>query len=247
MTELVPSRRTLEEVPMRAVAFLRGLGTCIAARALMSQAGYTEADHAEGWSLVHAASGFEPGRKDPIRLDIKVRDAIAELDAWDEPHFRRIGAAAYRYFPEQAAFLFQGLTPAQGGGAVISVATLLGRIDMLEKGRSDATREADQACAALLAKRGYPSTERARLIEVIKIAQSAPAVPPPSTDEDAAQEQALLRLYAWFNDWSETARAVIKRRDHLIRLGLAQRRSRTGASEQDDMAGDSTEESKTPV
>ncbi len=49
-------------------------------------------------------------------------------------------------------------------------------------------------------------------------------------------------LRAWYEDWSETARAVITRRDHLIRLGLAKRkkaakRSPGAASEQSETTG----------
>jgi hypothetical protein len=40
----------------------------------------------------------------------------------------------------------------------------------------------------------------------------------------------LRELRAWHQDWAETARSVITRRDYRIRLGLAQRRS---AAEED--------------
>jgi hypothetical protein len=43
--------------------------------------------------------------------------------------------------------------------------------------------------------------------------------------EDAAFEAALVELRAWYDEWSEIARLIIKRRDLLIRLGLAERRS----------------------
>jgi hypothetical protein len=38
--------------------------------------------------------------------------------------------------------------------------------------------------------------------------------------------QALEALRAWYHDWSETARAVIRRRDYLVMLGLVKRRVR---------------------
>jgi hypothetical protein len=34
----------------------------------------------------------------------------------------------------------------------------------------------------------------------------------------------VLKLHAWHGDPSEIARAVIERRDHLIRLGLARQK-----------------------
>jgi hypothetical protein len=36
----------------------------------------------------------------------------------------------------------------------------------------------------------------------------------------------LQALRAWYDDWSETARTVLTRRDHLIRVGLAHRKPR---------------------
>lgn len=44
------------------------------------------------------------------------------------------------------------------------------------------------------------------------------------TNASGEREQGLLALRAWYLDWSDTARAVISRRDYLIRLGLAQRK-----------------------
>ena len=49
--------------------------------------------------------------------------------------------------------------------------------------------------------------------------------PDKSTEAHAA---ALLKLHAWYREWSETARSVITRRDYLIRLGLAKRKGRRG-------------------
>jgi hypothetical protein len=37
--------------------------------------------------------------------------------------------------------------------------------------------------------------------------------------------QALVEQRQWFEEWADVARSVIKRRDQLIRLGLASRRS----------------------
>jgi hypothetical protein len=41
----------------------------------------------------------------------------------------------------------------------------------------------------------------------------------------ADRREALAKLRAWFDEWAATARAVIKKRSYLIRLGLAARKS----------------------
>jgi hypothetical protein len=44
-------------------------------------------------------------------------------------------------------------------------------------------------------------------------------------DQTAEARRADLEaLRAWFDDWTETAKIVITRRDELIRLGLAKRK-----------------------
>jgi len=40
-----------------------------------------------------------------------------------------------------------------------------------------------------------------------------------------ALEEHVAALRAWYEEWSEIARATVTRRDYLIRLGLAKRKS----------------------
>lgn len=44
------------------------------------------------------------------------------------------------------------------------------------------------------------------------------------TNATDSRLEGLRALRAWFDDWSETARTVVARRDYLIRLGLAKRK-----------------------
>jgi hypothetical protein len=56
------------------------------------------------------------------------------------------------------------------------------------------------------------------------------SAPPKIDAEDAEparsgkETEALVALWAWYSEWFETARVVIKRRDQFIRLGLAKRK-----------------------
>jgi hypothetical protein len=71
--------------------------------------------------------------------------------------------------------------------------------------------------------------ERKRLRQLITTAKSAPDSAPetPQLAPNAAERlEALKDLRAWYDDWSEVAHAVVKRRDQLIRLGLAQRKTK---------------------
>jgi hypothetical protein len=220
-----PSRQVLEETPNRALTFLRAVGLSVPIRGLLTKAGYTEDEHALGWKLLHKVSGYAAAMP-KVAEDTRGRDAITELDAWDEPGLRRIRAALTRQHPEQAGFVFAGgLAPAQGAAAVLSVAKLLERLDALEKGpERKSTRKQDHAALATLAARGITPEERKRLRALVEAAQSpAPEVDDAPAGAEDARTDDLIALRAWFDDWAETARAVITRRDYLIRLGLARR------------------------
>lgn len=211
----------IEITPERALPFLRAIATNQQIRYAMADAGYGEAEQNEGWQYLLKATGYS-AQKLGFDADAAARQAISELDAWDEAGFRRIHAALDRLHPEQDAFVFQGIETSRGASAVLSVALVLDRLDQLEKGT-----DADRAALATLEKRGIHAKLRAHLRSLVTAAQTAK--PSEATSEDAklgAQQLALESLYAWYRDWSETARAVIHRRDHLIVMGLAKRKPR---------------------
>ncbi|MEO5726050.1 MAG: hypothetical protein ABI134_20685 [Byssovorax sp.] len=221
-----PSRQVLEEIPTRSLKLLSALSRSSIIHAALAARGYTEPDHQEGWELLLQVTGF---RRPAVAAaeSTAARDATVEIDAWDEPNFRLIRAALDRRHPEQSLFVFEGLTASTGAGAVVGVATLLDRLDALEKSpERKATRKADQAALDTLAKRGIPTAERARLRALVTTAMTAAKAEEDASDaaDDGAPNEALLKLHAWYGEWSEVARAVIKRRDHLIRLGLAKRK-----------------------
>ena len=151
--------------------------------------------------------------------------AIVELDNLDESLLKRGQAVLDRFHPEQAAFVFDGLQPATGTEAVVSVAKFLTRLDALESSPArEATRTEDHAALESLAKRGITKEERDRLTAVVTAARQIAGSPPPPDVSEEQQAKHLIALRKWYQYWSETARAVIKRRDHLVRLGLSKRK-----------------------
>ncbi len=109
---------------------------------------------------------------------------------------------------------------------MVSVSTLLDRLDALENApEREATRAADRAALETLRKRGITPAERARLRETVALAQRAttPVVPLPEPEQQKHRIETLRELRAWYIDWSSTARSVIRRRDHLILMGLGKR------------------------
>src|SRR5207253_3766573 len=141
---------------------------------------------------------------DAETIDVAVRDAIRDLDAWDEDGFRVVRATLERRHPNLVATVLDGIGPSTGPESIVGVATLLDRLDALAKGKD----KDGHAALALLAKRGLDGDERKRLRALVETAQSA------STDgmadvattaasrkaiEDAHQES-LAALRAWYDE-----------------------------------------------
>jgi hypothetical protein len=223
----------LDETPSRALALLRALGTSKPIRAQLASRGYSTDDHTEGWKLLSTASGHAMAAEAAVEEHNPARQAIRELDAWDERGFRLARAALRRLHPAQEAFVFENLTASQGAQAVLGIVTFLNRLDSLESGvERKATRRADRAALDTLARRGVTTVERERLRALVIAAQSSPEISDADLEGDAAATTAkakrdveLANLRAWYEDWAATARSVVTRRDYLIRLGLAKRRS----------------------
>jgi hypothetical protein len=212
-------------------------------RAILERRGYTDAYHEKGWELLLKASGYKRAAA-PALSRPGAAAAIAELDAWDEPHFR-IARAALAEFPDQRELVFTDLEPQTGAGAVVSITTFLDRLDHLENGKDrKATRKADHAALAKLSERGISEAERARLRGLLKVAMAspepaaakAPKEAKPAAAKDEEPRKAKLALWTFYSEWSEIARADIKRRDYLIQLGLAKRKAPKKSETNDENA-----------
>lgn len=232
---------TLEATPSRVTQFLQGIGAEPAIRtALFSLGNMQSEDIVEGRDLLLQCLAT-PGAAtvDPLSPDAKkARAAAAGIDQWDEPNFARFGAALKRSFPAQWDYVFEGgeLKASTGAKAIEGVQKFLSRVTALETGSDDAraaSKEEDAKAVALLAKRGLTKEVRAGLAEDVQIALG-PTSPVAAVEVSPEQRHVkLVALRAWFDEWSAVARAVIKKRSHLIRLGLASRRR----NEPEDPAG----------
>ena len=222
------SLAVLEGTVPRALQFLRAAATHEGIHGALRAAGYSKAEHDAAWEMLHRVSGYKkplPGA--PSADKEQVRQAILRLDSLNEVTLERIDAPLKRLHPEQHAFVFDGLAAAQGAGSVLTVGRLCDRLDALEGApEREATRAADQAALATLAGRGITSAFRAELRGLVQVASSFSenAPPPPVAFPDEQQLGDLKALRQWYVDWSQTAKAVVVRRDWLIRLGLAKRK-----------------------
>ncbi len=231
MNQREVSEKVLDETSARALKFLGALSTNRVIRAVLAARGYTQAVHQAGFELVFAAVGYTRAADAAVDTP-EATSALAAIDAWDEPNFRIASAALTAAFPDQHTFLFQDLTAQTGAASLGSVRTFLDRLDALEQGKDrKATHKADLAAIEKLADRGLTKEERARVRGLLAVVQDGPTDAEVAAHkeleiepESPAQRAAKVELRAWYVEWSEIARVLIKRRDHLIALGLAKRR-----------------------
>lgn len=240
-----PSEWALRDLPARVATFLYVLGNAPEICARMRGGGYSQRDHAEGTALLAAACAYRAGNFD-ASADDAARASAAELTAWARAHLARLRAALLRLHPEHAA-LFAGLDTSDEAHAVLSVATCLERVGALERalgsegtagvddtasaGRTvsagrkpgNAERESGAVVLVTLEQRKFGAAERARLRALVERAQRAElALDEHAPSSDGAQDE-LRRLLRWYEDWALTARAVMGRRDWLVRLGLVRK------------------------
>ena len=220
----VPSRQTLEGVPARVLDFLMGVGKSLALRAALEQKGYGQDEHDYAWERLKLLGALPK----PVAAlhDKAVQEAVMELDQYDDKNFPPIKAALDRSFPAQSRFVFKDLSVQQGSASVVAVETLLDRLDQLEsgQGRPKSEHKSDLAALSLLAKRGYPSEERARVRKLVATARTVN--PAPETVSDEQRYKVLLELYWWLKDWSEQTKRSVTKKGLLIQAGLASRKKR---------------------
>lgn len=247
------SEDTLIQTPARIVTFLMGLARSRPARAALHRHGYTISDQLEGWQALQAC-GLMPKASFSFS-DEDVRDAIIAVDAWDEDAYRFIRSALKHKFPNQYAFLVDGLGPKQGPEAVPAVLTLLDRIDLLASGKRKKAQKDDAAAVAALASRRLDKAECERVRRLCNLALGIDPTVKDDADEEALSEaeelskhyQGLVTARGWFETWSECARGAIKSRRQLISLGLAERRSKKDEASDDEKPADEPKPAADPV
>lgn len=221
-TKLTYARETLEATPARAATLLFGIAKSNIIRAELGMVGLTSADLEEGLQLLRDCCALRRVASDPVDT-AEVQSAITTLDAWDERALLIVRATLSHRFAAQARFLLSGLEAAQGPEAVSCISRLLARLDDLESDpRREETRLDDQAALAVLAARGLPPQERARLRGLVDLVNTATTG---KTENPRTQEgetlAALTRLRVWYDEWADLCRAVLTRPSLLKRVGLA--------------------------
>jgi hypothetical protein len=214
---------TLDRAVGRAVKFLLGVGTMLDVRRVLETRGYDDAEHARAWGLVDRVSGrtslAPPAPKPEGSRSIGARRS---LEAWVAQNLPIAAATLQHNFPAQHAFVFaEGFEVTPSGEGVVVAQRFLARVDALGGAKRGSDRDQDHKALAQLERRGVGAEARAELREFVDAVQKGDAPSPAAAPVDRSDKAAL---YAWYAEWADIARSLVKRRDQLIRLGLAARR-----------------------
>jgi hypothetical protein len=209
-----PSRSVLRLIPERVVVFLHGVATHPEIGAALSACGYSKHEHAEGAQLLSDACSIDLHHEEFAAHARRIA-AQRELGEWAARHLTRLQGAIAHVHPEHIG-LFDGILPLAPNGSVKAIRRLIQRLRALPA-EAPGPR-------ALIAARRVDDSEIDRLSALVEIAREAPTRS--SKEAQRHYEARLHALYMWHTEWSHAARALIRRRDWLIQLGLAARARR---------------------
>lgn len=229
------TRKTLEKTPGRILKLLRGFTAPAVERAL-APLGFGQATVDEGWELLRAASGYS--RSKEASTSPEVEAAVRQLDAMDEKVFRQLRGSLRAQHGAILAKITEGIAPAEGFEAVLNMKVISERLDDLEKAASK--DKAAKAALAQLAENGIDAATRGQWKELLKAAGTITGnVSNESDARELARVKALIAARDYWLRWADFAASVVTRKDLLIRLGLATRKSpEEQEKDEEDLADD---------
>jgi hypothetical protein len=226
------AKLTIGQKAQRVLKLLLGLRNARIAEALGAY-GFTKTDLDDGWKLLKALTGgrlsqLPSGRRDPTLLD--------KLDEWENRWFPVASASLAHRYPDVHAWLFLNLAQTEGAEVIVSVGTLLDRLNAMASEPSLGSAGAE--ARNLLAQRGL----NAATLEVAQnlLAQAgstAPATTPTPMDAEAAAK-AEQAMWNWYLEWGEIARVAVKDRRLLRELGFLNLKRSLAEEIEEDVADD---------
>jgi hypothetical protein len=202
------ARLTIGQKAQRMLAFLMGLGNPVIMLALQRY-GFGQATLDEGWVLLRRAANNRLGVQ---RAQGPTRDQIARLDAWENHWFPIIAAVLLRHHPDAHATVFHNLGQTSGKEVVLSVGTLVDRIDELGD---------DSPVMATLRTHGLTDEvlDEARGL-LVQVMQPPVAEEPPAGVVRILDTEAEDAMWSYYRQWSAIARHAITDRRLLRQLGF---------------------------
>ncbi len=197
--------------------------------ALLNLRGYTNEVRHEGWDLAFKAGGRFVDMQSAPPGEKKTSDLLRTLDEFENAWFDVIDAALRRASLAVHDMVVLNLHKSSGQDVVLTMKTLLDRIDEIEK------QPNMQPLIDLLTSRGFSPAVRAggrRLLAQVA-GENVTALPVPDPVAEAERLKAEEDMWSWYQDWAKTARTVVRRKDLRIRLGISSPTSREAEPEEE--------------
>ncbi len=196
----------------RLLDFLVGLGDPRARRAL-ERHGFSPAELDDGWARLRALSEVPIVVREPTTLP-------SELDAWENRWFPIVDVVLRTQHPRVHEVVFRNLHQTEGAEVLVSVRTLLDRLDVIGRPeKKGGLGKAGRDALDHLALRGLNEEALGRARALLTSVQEPPEDDARIADPEA-RARAEERLWNWYLEWSGIARAVIKDRRVLASLGF---------------------------
>lgn len=199
----------------RVLLLLLGVRHPEVARALVAR-GFGPAELARGWRLLMRMT-------DGWLDDVAPADDVPierRFDQWENYWMPVIDLALRTWHPEVHARVFRNLRQTSGIEAIVSVSTLVDRLDAIARPESEGGfGEEGRRALALLESRGVTPKvlDQARaLMDELRCGQTGPSAPV----DEAAFERAEEELWRWYLEWSGYVRMAVKDRRALRALGF---------------------------
>jgi hypothetical protein len=222
------------------IKFLVALGNRPIAR-LMAAGGFDNDDYQLGYGLFRQAMGPELIETGPMSLyDPAAHELLDNIDQWENIYFDIADATLRHEYPVLHERLFRNINKTTGPEVIYTVGTFLDRLNELEQeGGAEI-----EAALALLAKRRLTKKKRAAAEGLIKDATKlnvgdlpveADIDPDELDGEPSEAEKARLvaeeKMWAWFKDWAQIARTIVKDKRYRYYMGISQRVDRPSDDE----------------
>ncbi len=186
---------------------------------LLAARGLDQEEYDEGWRLFDAAMGRSLVNIPSALKKNRLVEVIAKIDQWENCQFEIADAGLRHKFPQIHAEMFQNLTKMSGAQVLVSVGTFVTRYEALAARTDDTSK----AAVALLAKRGVTAGSVAEVKALLDQARNMPAleVNPDEQAQLAAMDEAVHKMWAWYQEWAQTARATLTNKRLRIHLGIS--------------------------
>lgn len=224
---------SIGEKARRIVGFIIGLGNEHVQGALAPH-GFTETDLQEGMQLLQELTGRRLGMKPGVDPHL-----LGEIDGWENRWFPIAEIVLRTNYPEVHEVVFRNLTQTSGDDVIVSVVTLLDRLEAVAKPVDEGGLERGQEARARLDARGLTEDVVAGARGLIARVGSVPATRDPlARKTPAAVQEAEDRAWNWYLEWSGIARVVIRDRRILRSLGFLRPVRRADGTEVDVIVDD---------